>query len=233
MHKNNSNDLLSHLGNHRRRKDVLQQLAISGLSIDNVPSPAAVGTAGLLGQLLSGPGGDVGQQVADLSKQLLELRTVQQTHIDKVNENTQALAQNTLAKASGSGGSTGSHIASSLLSSVFGLSPIFKGIFDLFSGSKSQPVAPLVPFLLPPSIQYAGGAQQGAIGITAVDYGQGGQIRTLGGQGGSVAAQPANIQVNVTAMDSRSFLDHSEDIARAVRQAMLQSSSLNDVIADL
>ncbi len=34
-------------------------------------------------------------------------------------------------------------------------------------------------------------------------------------------------------MDSQSFLDHSEDIANAVRQAMLNSNSLNNVVNDL
>jgi hypothetical protein len=34
-------------------------------------------------------------------------------------------------------------------------------------------------------------------------------------------------------MDSRSFMDHSYDIARAVREAMLNMHALNDVISDL
>jgi hypothetical protein len=33
-------------------------------------------------------------------------------------------------------------------------------------------------------------------------------------------------------MDSRSFFDHSNDIALAVRQAMLESSVLNDVVRE-
>jgi predicted nucleotide-binding protein len=48
-------------------------------------------------------------------------------------------------------------------------------------------------------------------------------------------AAPAapQITIQVQAMDSRSFLDHSGDIARAVREAMLNMHSLNDVINDL
>jgi hypothetical protein len=34
-------------------------------------------------------------------------------------------------------------------------------------------------------------------------------------------------------MDSQSFLDHSQEIARAVREAMLNTSSLNDVVSEL
>jgi hypothetical protein len=39
--------------------------------------------------------------------------------------------------------------------------------------------------------------------------------------------------VQVQAMDSRSFMDHSHDIATAVREAVLNMHSLNDVISDL
>lgn len=42
-----------------------------------------------------------------------------------------------------------------------------------------------------------------------------------------------NILVQVQAMDSQSFLDHSQEIAQAVRQAMLNMHSVNDVISDL
>ena len=41
------------------------------------------------------------------------------------------------------------------------------------------------------------------------------------------------ITIQVQAMDSRSFLDHSQDIAQAVREAMLNMHSLNDVVSDL
>ncbi len=34
-------------------------------------------------------------------------------------------------------------------------------------------------------------------------------------------------------MDSRSFMDHSDDIARAVREALLNAHSLNDVMSEL
>jgi hypothetical protein len=33
-------------------------------------------------------------------------------------------------------------------------------------------------------------------------------------------------------MDSRSFMDHSDEIAMAVRQAMLESGVLNDVVRE-
>jgi hypothetical protein len=49
---------------------------------------------------------------------------------------------------------------------------------------------------------------------------------------GQASAPPAQITVQVQAMDSQSFLDHSADIAMAVRQAMLESSVLNDVVRE-
>ena len=49
----------------------------------------------------------------------------------------------------------------------------------------------------------------------------------------SASASTTQITVQVQAMDSQSFLDHSDDIALAVRQAMLQSTVLNDVIREV
>lgn len=46
--------------------------------------------------------------------------------------------------------------------------------------------------------------------------------------------QPApQITIQVQAMDSRSFQDHSAEIAQAVREAMLNSHALNDVVNEL
>ena len=53
------------------------------------------------------------------------------------------------------------------------------------------------------------------------------QASTTGSQQGQ------SILVQVQAMDSQSFMDHSQEIAQAVRQAMLNMNSLNDTILDL
>lgn len=47
------------------------------------------------------------------------------------------------------------------------------------------------------------------------------------------AASARQVTVNVQAMDAQSFLDRSHDIAEAVRSAMLNMSSINDVVNDL
>jgi len=59
-----------------------------------------------------------------------------------------------------------------------------------------------------------------------VDSAQGGMPRPV------VERAAPQITVQVQAMDSQSFLDRSGDIARAVRQAMLESSILNDVVRE-
>ncbi len=49
----------------------------------------------------------------------------------------------------------------------------------------------------------------------------------------SLNRNTTQVTVNVQAMDSRSFLDRSHDIAQAVREAMLNMHSINDVVNDL
>ncbi len=117
---------------------------------------------------------------------------------------------------------------SGLLGNTLSLSPIISGLLSLFGGGGKSTAPAVTPFQLPPSVQTQAGLTGGSNGqIVPVDYGQSGQPR---GQGASSSPQ-INIQVN--AMDSKSFLDHSDEIAQAVREAMLSSHSLNDVIADL
>jgi len=228
-------DLLAHtVGNSRSRRAVIQQFSLSGIDEGIGAAVTASGSTGsstqaLLGGLSGGARSDVADQITTLSKQLNDLRAVQQTNIDTTNENTRALVQNTTSKASG--GSTSSKaggLISSIFGSTLGLSPIFEGIMSLFGRNSSKPVQPLEPFALPPTIQYQGGYTAASGGqVTSIDYGQSGGARA------AASTQSANVQIQVNAMDSRSFLDHSEDIARAVREAMLHSNSLNDVITDL
>ncbi len=57
------------------------------------------------------------------------------------------------------------------------------------------------------------------------------QHRAPAGRG--LPAPPPQITVNVQAMDARSFLDRSNDIALAVRDAMLNMNAINDVVNEL
>lgn len=129
-----------------------------------------------------------------------------------------------------SGGSLGG-VLGGILGGGLGIPSLIGGLMDLFGGGSSGP-PPLVPFQMPPSVQFQGGIDGGGTsGITAADYSANGLPRSA--RQGTSQASGQQITVQVNAMDSKSFLDHSDDIARAVRQAMLQSNSLNDVVAGI
>jgi hypothetical protein len=75
------------------------------------------------------------------------------------------------------------------------------------------------------------GISASSSGAFAVDTADGGLPRPV--PSATSSGSGAQITVNVQAMDSQSFLDHSDDIAQAVRQAMLTSTTLNDVIREV
>ena len=152
------------------------------------------------------------------------------------------------ASTASSGGSTVESIVSTVLESGLGMVPLIVGLLGLFGGG-GTPAATLEKYAMPER-QYFEGADTGG-DISDADYDQMGMPRTYSaapdgtgtqasgtavpsssgsGTGGAGAAQ---ITVNVQAMDSQSFLDHSNDIAQAVRAAMLNSNSINDVVNSL
>ena len=158
--------------------------------------------------------------------------------------------------ASGSGRSTAqSSSGGSALSTVFdvfkgGLSPLIKGIFGIFGGG-GEPAAPapLMKYALPPSIHFQGAEVGGR--VTNADYDQAGIARAYSGvadaapvmrpdgapssgnAGSRPGSPPPQITVQVQAMDARSFMDRSNDIALAVRDAMLNLNAINDVVNEL
>ncbi len=163
-----------------------------------------------------------------MTSQLQQLQSVNQTQIDTLQANTQAVTQNSTAKSSG-GSSTASSVGStieSVLGFGLGLSPLISGLVSLFGGGGSSAPAPLVPYVAPLPVHAQAGISGSTAGAFGVDTADGGLPRAAPAAGSSTTA----ITVNVQAMDSQSFLDHSDDIAQAVRQAMLQSTTLNDVI---
>ncbi|MFN3324145.1 MAG: hypothetical protein ACK5AZ_11665 [Bryobacteraceae bacterium] len=108
------------------------------------------------------------------------------------------------------------------------LGPVVTSLAGLFGRRDTEPEPAIERFSLPPSIRYEGAVSADTGGqIHGVDYVSGGQPRL---RTGSAATQ---VTVHVNAIDSKSFLDHSDSIARAVREAMLNSHSLNDVVMEL
>jgi hypothetical protein len=115
---------------------------------------------------------------------------------------------------------------------VTGVGPIVTGLLKLFGGSDEKPAVPtpLLPYSAPQSVAVEAGLTADRR-ILGVGYSQNGQARAASSQPPQSSSAP--IQITVQAMDSRSFMDHSDDIARAVRNAMLRSHSINDVVAEL
>ena len=159
---------------------------------------------------------------AQLSTQLEQLKLTSQTQADAVAQNTQAVLQNTLAQAVSGGGSAAGRISdifSKVSGNGLGLSPLLSGLVKLFGGGNPEPVPVLTPYTKPASIDFDGSISNSGAA----------EARTFAQATGS----GQQITIQVQAMDSRSFLDHSEEIARAVREAMLNSHALNDVVNDL
>jgi hypothetical protein len=147
-----------------------------------------------------------------------------------------------------SGSSGGTSAAMLILESGFGLAPLIGGLMGLFGGGGSSAPAPLTKYAMPAALNIE--AADTGQGLSNADYDQTGMPRaydgtgsaapsntasgTGGGQTGTAGgASPSQITVSVQAMDARSFLDRSADIAAAVRDAMLNLNSINDVVTDL
>jgi hypothetical protein len=141
--------------------------------------------------------------------------------------NTDALAQSSQAQGSSPGKEVSDVLstASQFLGGGFSLMPLVSLFSSLFGGGQSQQPAPLAPFSLPPSLNL-----ESTTNGQDVVWGENGLPRSVASGGSSAVPQ---ITVQVQAMDSQSFLDHSDDIAQAVRQAMLNMNSINDVVANL
>jgi hypothetical protein len=197
-----------------------------------------------------GTGGAAGGQSTSTDQGLTDALTQATQMIDAQTDatsaNTDALGVETQTKSSSSGSSAASD-AMSTVSSVLGgglsLLPLISIFTSLFGGGQAQQPAPLVPYSMPPALNL-----QTTTNDQDVTYGENGLPKTANQSSTNqlaanqqTSSQPAStgasstqqITVQVQAMDSQSFLDHSDDIAQAVRQAMLNMSSLNDVVSDL
>lgn len=208
-------------------------------NVFGAPTTVSQVVAGSSASRGGGGGGSSQSSTSQLAQQLQQLETVAQAETETVQANTQAINQNTTQLgqgAAGTAGQVGSTVESALGLGT-GLSPLLTGIAGLFSGlfggGGGQQSVPTT-FLKPPSVNVNAGMNEAApTQPFAVDYAAGGQPRAATAGGPGAGSGSAQITVQVQAMDSQSFLDHSDDIAQAVRQAMLQSNVLNDVIREV
>ena len=165
--------------------------------------------------------------VASMSEQLQRLREINDA-LSRPQADLGTLARGNVERGAGDGGGSVLGTIGSYLGGGFGVTPLISGLVDLFSGgSDAAAPPPFVPYFKPAPVRLdAGISAEGGSTPFALDFAQGGSPRP-------VSAAPAQITVQVNAMDSRSFLDHSDDIARAVRRAMLETTVLNDVIREV
>lgn len=152
--------------------------------------------------------------------------------------------------ATGSSASDGGGVLDQALSmiggSLFSAFPLVSGIASLLGGDETAPPS-LEKYVPPPAIDYEGAISSSNPGVVyGVNYDATGMPRLegqvsnfptsaqAGGSGAGQAGMPTlPITIQVQAMDSRSFLDHSADIAQAVKEAILNSNSLNDILSEL
>src|SRR5579883_2715772 len=155
-------------------------------------------------QVAGGPQMDSSALVSELDA----LRSVSETQVDAVSSNTEAVTQNTASR-----GATGvaRDVASTLGKTALSMMPLV-GLFANLFGGGGQPEQPppLVKYAPPAPIQFEGSIV--APGATP---------------NGVTADATPQVTIQVQAMDSRSFLDHSQEIAQAVREAMLNMHPLN------
>ncbi len=154
------------------------------------------------------------------------------------------------SQSSSSGGilQTAGSTAKSFLESTLGIIPLVGSLFGLFGGGSSTAPA-FQKYQKPASIGFSGAAVGNS--LVNADYDQLGMPRLYdtaspsaaptAAPSSSATGSPASgssssspqISVNVQAMDARSFMDYSGQIAQAVRDAMLNMSSINDVVTEL
>jgi hypothetical protein len=177
--------------------------------------------------------GDATTMLADAIGQVDEVLSSNPTPV--------AASKTQTTTTSNDSGSTLGSVASSVLESGFGLAPLISGLVSLFSGGGAAAPAPLVKYAMPAAADFQAAESQGQ--VTGLDYNQMGMPRSYapaaasGGAGGPASGTGSGaapqITVNVQAMDARSFMDRSSDIAAAVRDAMLNLNAINDVVNDL
>ena len=128
------------------------------------------------------------------------------------------------------GGLRGQGGLGGFLKSGFGLAGLGVKIVGLFGRKKAPPV--FSTFELPPSLSLEVANTDNILpGFPRIARGQRGAVREIQPEAAS-APQP-QVVVNVNAMDTQSFMDRSNDIARAVRDAMLHMHPVNDLIGEV
>jgi hypothetical protein len=193
-----------------------------------IPSPPTIGVG------VTSNNSDVGTSLSQAGQQIAQLQAAYQQQAALITANTQAIQGNTSAQSARSALGTAGGVASSLLGGgALGLlSPLISGIASLFGGSSTP--KPLPIYMPPPPVAISADLNSAAPNAgTASAPSAAGSSQAAPPAAGSSQAAPTQVTVNVNAMDSQSFMDHSDDIANAVREAMLNMHPINGVVASL
>jgi hypothetical protein len=113
------------------------------------------------------------------------------------------------------------------------LGPIWTGLLKLLGGDREKPEPATVRYETP-------GARLWELGIRpslgaapfAVDQEATGALRPVAAAPPRPAAAPAPVKVEIHALDSRSILDRSDDLADAIRRALSESHRLSDYLVE-
>ena len=187
----------------------------------------------LQGELLTIARAGVPENLGLIRTQLEQLAALNALQLASLRDNTDALGRNTESRSSSSAANTARSAASTFGAGLL-LSPVISGLARLLGrGSEAnEPELPVFSRPLKVNLEAAVGPGPGGA-LSRFDYDQSGLPRrqASGGQ----ALQPAltqNVTIQIQALDSRSIMDRRDEIASAVREAMLQSHSLNDIVAE-
>ena len=172
------------------------------------------------------------EELSALRRSVGELRDTGQKQNDQLDANTRATLENTTARAGGAAASvrSGASAFGSNLGSSSNFSPLISGLIRLFGRKDGTATEPLPAYSQPTSLRLEAALPSAPGGLAPIHYDSDGLPRR---NSTTPATAGPQITVQVQAMDSQSFLDRSDDIARAVRQAMLNMHSLNDVVGEM
>jgi hypothetical protein len=106
------------------------------------------------------------------------------------------------------------------------VSPILRGIFRLFGGEDETESVLLEKFQFPEAVQTDVAAAADVGGVSTLR-------RNSFGQSTPGNPAPPSIQISIQALDARSILDRGDDIAEALKQAMLSNHDINNQVNEL
>ncbi len=196
--------------------------AIRPRGLRGIPGAPTIGVG------VSSSNSDLSTSLSQAGQQIAQLQSAYRQQASLITANTQAIQGNTSAQSTKSALGTAGSMASSFLGGFGLLSPLISGIASLFGGNSAPPPLPI--YMPPPSVALSASLNSAAPNAAA---GSGAANAAPPAGSTSQAAPTPHVTVNVSAMDSQSFMDRSSDIANAVREAMLNMHPINGVVASL